>query len=130
MIRIPFTLPDVGLREIEGMISVEEGFIVLDLSDKLLGLVDLDEKTIKIEPAALLEVRLQRRPFKDRLVLVPKKKTLLDAVPGKHATDVRLRIWRTQRSQTERLMITIEALRLQKSLPDQPQGSLGPEGAP
>jgi hypothetical protein len=117
MIRIPFTLPDVGLREIEGMISIEDEFIVLDLSDKLLGLVDLDEKTIKIEPAALREVRLQRRPFKDRLILVPKKKALLDAVPGKHASDVRLRIWRTQRSETERLLVTIEALRLRGGSP-------------
>lgn len=117
MIRIPFTLPDVGLREIEGMISIEDEFIVLDLSDKLLGLVDLDEKTIKIEPAALREVRLQRRPFKDRLILVPKKKALLDAVPGKHASEVRLRIWRTQRSETERLLVTIEALRLRGGNP-------------
>ena len=114
MIRIPFTLADVGLREIEGMISVEDEFIVLDLSDKLLGLVDLDQKTIKIEAAALESVRLQRRPFKDRLILTPKKRDLLDAVPGKHATDVRLRIWKTQRSQTEQLLVTIEVLRLNR----------------
>ena len=111
VIRVPFTLPDVGLREIEGMVGVEEGFVTIELTNKLLGLIDEDREIIKIEPTALREVRLQRRPFKDRLILAPKKRDLLDLIPGKHASDVRLRIWRTNRSDTEQLLIAIEALR-------------------
>lgn len=112
MIRVPFTLPDVGLREIEGMVGVEDGFVTIELTNKLLGLIDEDREIIKIEPGALREVRLQRRPFKDRLILAPKKRDLLDLIPGKHPTDIQLRIWRTSRRDTEQLLVAIEALRL------------------
>lgn len=112
MIRVPFNLPDVGLREVEGMIWVEDGLIIIELKNKLFGLIDEDTNLIKIEPAALRDVQLKRRPFKDRLILAPKKRDLLDAVPGKHANDVQLRIWRSKRRDTERLLIAIEALRL------------------
>ena len=110
MNRLEFTLPDVGLREIEGMVWVEDGFLVIQMSNKLLGLVDEDRETIKIEPSALRDIRIQKRPFKDRLVLAPKRRDLLEVVPGNHANDVRLKIWRTKRSQTEQLIIDVKAL--------------------
>lgn len=112
MLRVPFSLPDVGLRELEGMIWVEDGFVVIELSNKLFGIVDEDKDLIKIEPSALREVQLKRRPFKDRLILVPKKRDLLDAIPGKHPNDVRLRVWRSKRRDSEKLLIAIEALRM------------------
>lgn len=110
MNRLEFTLPDVGLREIEGLTWVEDGFLVIQLSNKLIGLVDEERDLIKVEPTALSEIRLQKRPFKDRLILVPKRRDLLDAIPGNHANDVRLRIWRTKRSQTEQLVIDVKAM--------------------
>ncbi|MGB0649396.1 MAG: hypothetical protein ACPGQT_00630 [Rhodothermales bacterium] len=113
MTRIPFTLPDVGLREIEGMVWVDDEFLVIQLTNKLFGLIDGDTDVIKIEATAIQDIRIQRRPFKDRLVITPKKHELLDILPGKHANDVRLRIWRTQRQNLDRLLL--EVLALQKS---------------
>ena len=110
MNRLEFTLPDVGLREIEGLVWVEDGFLVIQMSNKLFGLVDEDKELIKIEPSALRDIRIQKRPFKDRLVLAPKRHDLLDAIPGNHANDVRLKIWRTKRNQTEQLIIDVKAL--------------------
>lgn len=110
MNRLEFTLPDVGLREIGGLVWVEDGFVVIQLSNKLIGLVDEEKDIIKIEPTALRDIRIQKRPFKDRLILAPKRRDLLDAIPGKHANDVRLRIWRTKRSKTEQLIIDVKAL--------------------
>lgn len=113
MNRIPFTLPDVGLREIEGMVWVEDGYLVIQLSNKLLGIVDEDREVIKIEPSALRDIDLRKRPFKDRLVLTPKKHDLLDVIPGKHANDVQLRVWKTKREDLQRLVIEILALQEQ-----------------
>jgi len=79
MNRIKFTLPSVGLlelTEVEGMVWVEDGFLVLEIKQSLAGLVDTDNEVVKIEPDALKEIYLQRRLFKDRLVLVPKKNRL------------------------------------------------------
>jgi len=107
MNRIKFTLPSVGLlelTEVEGVVWVEDGFLVLEIKQSLAGLVNTDSEVVKIEPDALKEIYLQRRLFKDRLVLVPKKTDLLNAIPGKHISDVQLRIWRTKRFQIERLI--------------------------
>lgn len=113
MTRIPFTLPDVGLREIEGMVWVDDEFLVIQLTNKLLGLVDEETDVIKIEPTAIQDIRIQRRAFKDRLVITPKKHELLDIVPGKHANDVQLRIWKRHRQNLDRLVL--EVLAFQKS---------------
>ena len=115
MLRIPFTLPDVGLREFEGIVGLEDGFVTIEVSDKLLGLIDSDDRLVKIEPAALRDVYLQKRPFKNRIVLVPKKRDLLDAVPGKHISDVRLRVWKTKRRDSELLVSVIREAMLAKS---------------
>jgi len=114
MNRIDFTLPSIGileLREVEGLVWIEDGYLVLEVKNKLLGLVDEDLQVIKIEPTALREVYLHQRPFKDRLVLVPKKRELLDAIPGKHVNDVRLRIWKTKRRQIQKLISEFDTLK-------------------
>jgi len=107
MNRIKFTLASVGLlelMEVEGIVWIEDGFLVLEIKQSLAGLVDTDNEVVKIEPSALNDIFIQRRWFKDRLVLVPKKRELLDVIPGKHVNDVRLRIWRTKRSEVENLI--------------------------
>lgn len=107
MNRIKFTLPEVGLlelTEVEGIVWIEDGFLMLDIKQSLAGLVNTDSEMVKIEPGALKDIYLQRRWFKDRLVLVPKKRELLDVIPGKHLSDVQLRIWRSKRAEVERLI--------------------------
>lgn len=104
MARIPFTLPDVGLREVRGSVYLTESFLILELEDSLLGEWDKDLTTIEIEPAVLAEIRLDRRLFRDRLVLRPTSRTLLDAVPGNHAREVALEIWRWRRDDVIRLI--------------------------
>lgn len=98
MTRIPFSLPDVGLREIRGAVYLTDAFLVIELEDALLGEWDQDLKTIEIEPGALVEIRLDRHFFKDKLVLRPATRDLLEAVPGKHTREVALEIWRKHRS--------------------------------
>ena len=119
MNRIEFTLPDVGLREIEGFVWFEDGHLMLEINNKLLGLVDAETDVIKIEPNALTDIYIKHRPFKDRLVLEPKKRDLLDAVPGKHANDVQLKIWKTKRKQVVQLVAEFIAYKSyqQTSLP-------------
>jgi hypothetical protein len=104
MTRIPFTLPDVGLREIRGSVYLTESFLILELEDALLGEWDKDVKTIEIEPAALVEIWLDRRLFRDRLVLRPTSRTLLDAVPGNHVREMSMQVWRWHRGDVSRLI--------------------------
>jgi len=104
MTRIAFTLPDVGLREIKGMAYVDDGWLVLQVQHGLLGLIDVEKKEVRIEPAALEDVHIRRGLFYDRLVLTPRRADLLDALPGEHRTSVNLSVWRRQRADLERLL--------------------------
>ena len=111
MNRIAFTLPDNGLREIEGLVWIEDGFLMIEVKNKLLGLIDEDTNLIKIEPGALGDVYIKRRPFKDRMVLVPRKRELLDAMPGKHVNEVSLKIWNRRRSQVLEMVAELRAMK-------------------
>lgn len=110
MTRISFRLPDVGLTEIRGMAFIENGMIVLNIEKALMGLFDTDKQTIKIERDALIDLRVKRGLFRDRLVLEPKKSDLLDIVPGNHRTAIELRVSRKQRRDAERLVDEFEEL--------------------
>ncbi len=110
MNRIPFTLPDVGLRELRGMVYIDEGFLVLRLKDALLGILDEEKRRIEIEPGALEELRVEWRLFKDRLILQPRSTTLLDTIPGEHRVAVELRVWRKYRVDLMQLVEEYKAL--------------------
>jgi hypothetical protein len=110
MTRISFTLPDVGLRELRGTAHVEDGFLVINIEDALLGLADAQRTTLKVAPEALSDVRIDRGLFRDKLIVEPKRASLLDAVPGTHRSDLRLRVSRKQRRDLERLLEDVERL--------------------
>jgi hypothetical protein len=110
MNRIPFALPDVGLREIRGLVYLEDDFLVLRIKNAVLGLVGEKKDLIKIEPKALRDLRIERGLFRDRLVIRPKRADLLDAVPGEHPSAVTLRVGRKHRSDLMRLVDDFETL--------------------
>lgn len=104
MNRLAFTLPDVGLREIKGFVYVDDGYLVLEVQNALLGVLDVEKERIKVEPNALEDLHIKRGLIKDRLVLKPKRVDLLDLVPGDHRVAVELRIWRKHRDDLEALV--------------------------
>jgi hypothetical protein len=110
MSRIPFSLPDVGLTEIKGLVSVDEGKLVLRIDSSLLGLLDTDEDVIQIEPDELEEIRVKRGLFRDRLVITPWETDVLDRVPGRHPSSLELRIWRKHRDALEHLVDRFEGI--------------------
>ncbi|MEM6644681.1 MAG: hypothetical protein AAF730_00360 [Bacteroidota bacterium] len=112
MNRIAFSLPDVGLREVRGLVYIDDGFLVVQVKNMLLGMVDEEKDTIKIEPPALLSVHIRRGLIWDRLVIQPKKMDLLDMVPGQHKNSVDLRVLRKYRSDLERLLSEYHAIAL------------------
>lgn len=104
MLRIPFTLPEVGLNEVKGMVWVNDGFLVLSVRSSLMGLADTDKEHIQIEPAAVTDLSLKKGLFVDKLIITPKSTKLLDLVPGEHPASLNLRIWKKHRSAVENLI--------------------------
>ena len=111
MSRVPFTLPDVGLREIKGMISVEDGYLEIRVNSKILGLIDEDVEVIKIEPSAIVLVQIKNGLFRNKLIITPKKSELLDLIPGDHAASVSFRIKNKYRTELAVLVAQLNQLR-------------------
>jgi len=104
MNRIPFKLPDDGLRELKGLVYIDEGYLIVKVESALFGLLDKDEETVKIEPGALEDLQIKRGTFKDRLVIKPLGVELLDAIPGDHVDEVILKVSRKRRAKLEDLV--------------------------
>jgi len=77
----------------------------------LLGMVGKKTQTVKVEPAALKDIWIERRPFKDRLCVRPKKRDLLDAMPGDNAFELTLRIWKIYRREAQKLVEEVNRMR-------------------
>lgn len=104
MERIPFQLPDIGLREIHGKLSLDEEFLVFEVEDALIGEFDKEQSVIKVEPGALREVRLDRGIIRDRISIVPKGDELLTVMPGDYDEELPLKVWKTHRKRAEQLV--------------------------
>jgi len=104
MDRIPFTLPEDGLREITGFVYFDGEFVVLDVRSKLLGLLDEQRDVIKVALTAIRSVRLKTGLVRDKVVIRPRKFDLLVAVPGDHDREVALRTKRRHRDRAEDLV--------------------------
>lgn len=109
MTSIPFTLPDMGLTEVKGLILLDDEFLVFELETALMGEFNKDTHTVKIEPAALQAVYLDHGLVRDQLCIRPKKRDLLDAMPGKYAGELRLKVWRKYRRDAEALVAAVQA---------------------
>lgn len=105
---IPFQLPDIGLREIHGTVYLDDEFLVFEVEDAFIGEFDKEHMVIKVEPAALSDIRLDRGIIRDRLYIQPKKRDLLTVMPGTYSQALPLKVWNTQRRRAERL---VEAVR-------------------
>ncbi len=97
-------MPDIGLREIKGMLSLENGLLLIDITDSLMGEWDKDHQVIKIEYDALNEIGIAKGLFYDKLIIRPKRPQLLEMIPGEHPVDVELKVWKTKRKQLQELV--------------------------
>lgn len=104
MDRLPFTLPDDGLREITGFVYFDGEFVVIDVRSKLLGLADEQRSGVKVALTAIESIRLKRGLIWDRIVIRPHAFELLEAVPGKHDREVALKTTRKNRHRAEDLV--------------------------
>ncbi|TDI71135.1 MAG: hypothetical protein E2O85_02505 [Bacteroidetes bacterium] len=110
MLSLPFEIPDVhaGFSEAKGVLRMEDEFLVFQVQTVTLGMFKEDPETIKIEIGALIDVRHERGLFRDKLYIRPKKLQLLDAMPGKHLLELRLKIRRKHRASA---LILVDSLR-------------------
>ncbi len=109
MDRLPFTLPDDGLRELTGFVHLDREFLVIDLRSALAGILGKERDVIKVAPTALAEVCFRPGIFRDQIRLRPHEFGLLDAVPGRHDRELALRLKRRYRDEAQRMAEELDA---------------------
>jgi len=108
--RIPFEIPEVNdFNEAEGFVYLDEGFLIIKVKEKVLGMFSRDEQVIKVEPGVVQGVRLDRGTFSDRLTIHSSKVELLEAVPGKHTVGVQVKVKRKYRKEAEAFIDAVKA---------------------
>ncbi len=109
---IPFRLPDtnLGITENKGRLYLDEEFLVFEVSSSLSGLTNKKQQTVKIEPGALEEIRLDRGLFKDRLLIRPKNRELFRVMPGMYQDKdtLTMTIWKKYRADAEHLVDEVQ----------------------
>lgn len=116
MDRLPFSLPDVGIREVKGFVHLDDEFLSIEVWTAIPGLAPDDTTVINVAPTALTEIRLKPGLIRDRLRLIPEKVELLRTMPGTHRTEVALRIARTHRDAARRLADEMQRRILQQGM--------------
>jgi hypothetical protein len=103
---IPFEISEVhaGFSEVKGVIHMEDEFVVFNIQTITMGMYKRSPETIKIELAALSDIRLEKRVFRDRLYIRPKTNKLLEVIPGKHIGEIMVKVWRKNRPATMSLI--------------------------
>lgn len=105
---VSFKCSDVGLREIKGVLYIEnDEFLVLDVQDALVGEFDRKKQLIKVAPRALADLRLVEGRRNDRLYIRPRQRDLLEAMPGTHSEELELKVSRKHREDVERLIFQV-----------------------
>ena len=96
---VPFEISDVhaGFSEVKGTLRIEGEFLVFDFQVITMGMFKQPPEVVKIEISALSDARLEKRIVRDRIFIRPKTYQLIDAIPGKHLGDVKLKVWRKYR---------------------------------
>ena len=114
---VPFKISEVhgGLSEAQGSMYLEDEFLVLEYRIEVIGMFKRPAETIKLELGVITDIELKTGLFRDKVRILPKKLSVLDAVPGKNKEVVTLKTKKKFRSAARRLVNEIKIRRLEGS---------------
>lgn len=114
MERIPFEIHDSRGHKVGGLLFLEDEFLVFDLQVRRWGLVKQPPETVKAELKVIERITFEQGFFGDRILVVPRRIELLDAIPGDHKGEVHLKIAKRYRSDAQDFVS--EVLRRKRSI--------------
>lgn len=114
---VPFKISEVhgGVSEAAGTMYLEDEFLVIEYRIHVLGMYKQPPETIKIELGVISDIEFKQSFFGDKIRLLPKKLSVLDAVPGKNRELVTFKTKKKFREPARRLVNEIKIRRLEGS---------------
>jgi hypothetical protein len=96
---------------VSGLLFLEEEFVVLEIQVVNFGLIKKQPEKVKAEYALVDSIRFEPGLFSDRIIIVPKKVEVLDAVPGSYKGEIVLKIEKRYRDDARRVVTETERRR-------------------
>lgn len=112
MTRIPFEISHELADEITGLLYLEDGYLVFEIQVVAWGISKRPVEIVKAELGLIEHVRHQPGILKDSIFIVPKRAQLLEAIPGSHKGELRLKVKKSYRTEAEAF---VRALRSKKA---------------
>ncbi|NNF03805.1 MAG: hypothetical protein HKN17_05000 [Rhodothermales bacterium] len=114
---VPFKISEVhgGVSHAFGTLYLEDEFLVIEYRIHVMDMFKRPPETIKIELGVISDIEFKQSLFGDRVRLLPKKLSVLDAVPGKHKDVVTFKTKKKYREPARRLVNEIRIRRLERS---------------
>lgn len=109
MASVPFKIPDDHGHEISGLVYIEDEYLVFEVKVVKWSMFKQPTETIKAEMTVVDSIRLDTGIFGDSIYIVPKRSDLLDAVPGTHKGELRLKISKRYKQQAQELVAEVLA---------------------
>lgn len=104
MTRIPFQIDDQHGHRISGLVFLEDEFVVFEIRVKKWGLYEKPTETVKAERSVISHMHFEHGFFNDRLFMVPKRSELLEAIPGNHKGELKLKVAKRYRNEVKRFV--------------------------
>jgi hypothetical protein len=104
---IPFSLPDVGVAEVKGVLYLESDYLMLEVVSGLPGVTRSRTRRVEVAIEAIGHIRFEKGLRKDSIFLDCGEE-LLDVIPGRHAGELRMRVSRRHRPDASLLVKVVE----------------------
>ena len=92
MTRIPFEIDSNHGHEITGLVFLEDEFLVFEVQVRKWSLYKEPQEKVKAELAVIEHIRFDTGFFSDKIFVVPKRSALLEAIPGDHKGELKLKV--------------------------------------
>lgn len=107
MASIPFEIYDNRGHKVSGLVYLEEAFVVFEVQVKKWGLYNEPSEKVKAELGVITAIRFEPGIFGDRIYVVPKRMELLEAIPGDHKGELKLKIAKRHRDEAQRFVAEV-----------------------
>lgn len=104
---IPFEISDDHGHKITGLMLLEEEYLVFEIQVLEWSISRLPTQIVKAELAVVNHIWFKQGIFKDRIFVVPKRSELLEAIPGTHKGEIRLKVAKRYREQAQQFVAEV-----------------------
>lgn len=108
---LPFSLPDAGVSEVKGVLYLESDHIILEVVSGLPGVTESQTMRVRIALEAIDALGFENGVIKDSIFL-DSSEEILEVIPGRHTGQLRMRVRRRHRQDSELLVKVVNERRL------------------